>query len=584
MKKYLLEGFFLIGLVLFVLFQTSGYSIALGLVPLLVYGFFQPQDELKNRKVSSQLLIVLLLFALRFLTLPAFDTNWVNLPHPDFHFYAKIAENINRFGVENSLTGKVAIFPAMDYAAPYRFFDAWVLAFQFAIFPLHDLTVLQLIFIPTLLSLAALAFYRNLTIEAPEWIKVGLAIAVVFIFGDWVSAQILFGHNNGELSLASYPKLAVFFCVFFYFFTAQLYAKDKAKSLVFLAALPLFIQTAFPIYLVVFCYGVYHWKTFLKQWKLSLALGLSAVFFAGFYFYNGKIGQTFFPTSLFQTVHSPAEYFKRFASIGFDYFIRKNRYFWILLGGLLVVAKANRRIVYFKVYSWVVGIFLSGIAVYAFFPNSSNSYQFLTNFVYPALISVTLLVALDRIQSLTTQTVRTSCYLSIIGFGFFGLYNQTTTYGFYNTQKEFDALNGKEFVQNAVHELQQVKHTTGLTYWSTENAKRNSFEHFDQYGTTFLLRAGAKFDVVCLSALQLKDTNFTTHVSREISALGYYNRTHPKHNQAQNTEAFFASYPFEFVFSDLTSQQLPSYIQQLVRRELVDPVSGVHLYFLQQKR
>ena len=584
MKINKIEILFFIVLALFAIFITQGKTIAWGLLPLvfLLNSRNESSSNLNLKLNHSFFILVVTVFLTNFLVVYNFNTNSINLPHPDFHFYLKVAKNFTENGIENNLTARNVIFKELNFASPYRFFDTWMLSFLLFILPFSDLQTLQLIFIPILFSVVVLSVYKNSAVKS-IYIKLILSFLFLFLFGDIISSKFMFNSFNSEVCVVSYPKLAIFFCVFLYFIKSQLDKVFNAKSILYLALLPILIQTSFPIYIFIVLYLIYNFREYKKNLKIPIAIFISMTYYITFYFLNFIESKKFFTFGQFQYAKSVNEYFSRIVSITFDLIFAKSIIFIPILILLFIIASKVRRIVYFKITVMVATIFLSGILIFAFLPSSPNSYQFLTNFIYPLLIVLVYLFSIDVINNIKTLNKKNIGYGLLIVAGSFGFINQSISYGFFNTKDNFSKKYDKQFLNKTKISFNTITKPIGLTYWSKNNNKRNTSEYFDQYGTGFLIYFSAKYDVVCLSALNIEDKNFADKLYKHNSAISIYERLNPLISKNKLEENFYNSYPFEFLISDLKQSDLPKFIEKNIFESIFDKKNKIYFYKLKRE-
>ncbi len=578
-KKIHGEFLFLIGLFVFAILTTTGETIAWGLLPLFyALKYYVKSFRLPSiQKCGIVLILLSIIFCLNFIAIYSFKDFQIKIPHPDVHYYLKIASYFNQTGIENNLASKTVLFDNLDFATPYRFYDTWLLVLLLKICPLDDLTTLQAIFLPVLWFTVSYAVYVNIEFIKNRCIRVLLSISFLFLFGDYLTNFILFNAPIGELCVVSYPKLSIFFCVFIYYFSKQLNVEKAHDAILFLALLPILIQTSFPIYIFIFGYIITYYKYFLSNKRVLIPIILSAFYFVIFYSYNTYLSKEVFKFGTFQYVKSFAEYYQRVVAIIYSLLKTKLLLFMILSLFLVLISNKNKRKIYIKMIVLAFGILLPSAFVYALFPSSPNSYQLMTNLIYPIFITLVFFMALDIVNSIKKYDIL--CYAFVISFAVAGLYNQYCQYGFFNVKDVFSSKNDKNFVMQSQQMLKNIKNPIGLMYWSNKNEKRNGSEHFDQYGTNFLIQLGARFDVVCLSIMQMREQSYSDKFSKHYSAIGIFQRN--ENLGAVNLEErFYRRYHFEYLMSDLPANFLPSYIKEDVVGTIYDATSKIYCYKL----
>jgi hypothetical protein len=574
---------FLFILMVYAIIVTHGYTIVWGLFPLF-FGFLGVVSKPKLPTLKSVLLVLGLfglIFLLNFLAVYNFKNHKLEFPHPDFHFYLKIASFFNQTGIENNLTAKTVLFHQLDYATPYRFFDTWLLSFLIALVPLSNLEVLQLVYLPVLFFLVSFSLYRNLDFVKNDFFKLVLAISFLFLFGDYYIQHYIFHDTTSEVCMVSYPKLAIFFCCFIYFIRGQFSKEHKQQSVFFLALLPILIQTSFPIYLVVYGYILRHYKYFLQNKRIVVLILISTFYYALFYIYNGYLSTQYFQLGPFQFVKSASEYFYRLASISFNVVKDRLLIFLLLVGVLLLFSKSQRRRQYLELIFIAFAIIFSGIVFYAFLPASPNSYQLMSNFIFPLFISTIFFIWIDylMLQKRLGIIINTSIFSILV---FLGIYNQYTATSFFNVKDSFCAKNDKNFVLKSEQLLKELNNKIGITYWSDKNPERNFSEYFDQYGTNFLIKMGGNYDVVCLSSLQSKPISYADSVSQHSSAIALFERLHKIKSKKDIENIFYSNNDFQFLISDLPKDNLPQFLKEDCSQFVFDPTSKVYLYTLKK--
>lgn len=584
-KNITIEFSFLFILLIYSIIITKCHTISLGLIPLFcgLYSFKIPQIKIINNKtLAIVLLLFIIVFSINFLAVFNFETYQLKVPHPDFSLYLKIASYFNQIGIENNLTAKTVLFDKVNFATPYRFFDTWLLALLIKVLPYSDLQVLQLFYLPLLWFMVTFSIYRNVDFVKNNSVKILLSISFLFLFGDYLTNFFILKAPIGELCVVSYPKLAIFFCSFIYYFKQQLNNNNsKHDSILFLAFLPILIQTTFPIYLFIYSYLIINYKYFLENKKIVIAIVFSSIYFLGFYGYNFYLAKEIFQVGQFQFVKSFPEYFHRLASILFNLVKAKLLLFIIISLIFVFVADYNRKKIYLRMLSIAMAIIISGAIIYAFFPSSPNSYQLMTNLIFPVNITFLFFIWVDGLSIATNKVYLLNCSMIFI-LALFGAYNQYNEMGFFNVKNVFTNVNNEYFVQQSQQVLRNSKNPIGITYWSKKNENRSNMEHFDQFGTDFLVRLGANFDVVCLSALHKKEDSYADKVFKHYSAIGIYQRI--EHKSIVNLESdFYHRYKFEFLISDEAVQFLPDYIKKDVINVVFDTKSKIYLYSLKRK-
>jgi len=579
-KSIFFEFTFLFILFIFAIITSKSYTIAWGLLPL--YFGFSKNFKYNQFPAFKDFYIIFILFiavfALNFFAVFSLETNHLEVPHPDFGFYLKVASLFNETGIENNLTAKTILFDNLDMATPYRFFDTWLLALLLKLLPFSALVVLQLCYLPLLWLMVSFSIYRNIDFLNNSFIKVVLSVSFLFLFGDQLFSFLLIKATIGEICVVSYPKLAIFFCVFIYYFRRQLNDKSKHDSILFLAFLPILIQTAFPLYIFIYLYILFYYKYFLLNKRIVISIFLSSIYYLAFYGYNFYLSKEIFQLSQFQFVNSSSEYFYRLASIVYN--LTKSKLIIFIIITLIFVLTANfkRRIIYLRMIFLSFGILFSAALVYALFPSSPNSYQLMTNFTFPVFITVTFFIWMDGLVLLKNKFYILNCTI-VFCLAIAGGYNQFNEFGFLMLKNKFSIKNREDFVEHSRQMLSGIKNPIGLTYWSKKNESRNINEHFDQYGTNFLMKLGADFDVVCLTALHTKEISYSEKVSKYYSAISLYQRLN---NVSDNNLEikFYNSYNFEYLISDLPNEFLPDFIKKDIYESVFDLNSKIYLYSL----
>ena len=192
-KSIFFEFTFLFILFIFAIITSKSYTIAWGLLPL--YFGFSKNFKYNQFPAFKDFYIIFILFiavfALNFFAVFSLETNHLEVPHPDFGFYLKVASLFNETGIENNLTAKTILFDNLDMATPYRFFDTWLLALLLKLLPFSALVVLQLCYLPLLWLMVSFSIYRNIDFLNNSFIKVVLSVSFLFLFGDQLFSFLL---------------------------------------------------------------------------------------------------------------------------------------------------------------------------------------------------------------------------------------------------------------------------------------------------------------------------------------------------------------------------------------------------------
>lgn len=579
-KSIFFEFTFLFILFIFAIITSKSYTIAWGLLPLY-FGFsknFKTNQFPTFKDFYIIFILFIAVFGLNFFAVFSLETNHLEVPHPDFGFYLKVASLFNETGIENNLTAKTILFDNLNMATPYRFFDTWLLALLLKVLPFSALVVLQLCYLPLLWLMVSFSIYRNIDFLNNSFIKIVISVSFLFLFGDQLFSFLLLKATIGEICVVSYPKLAIFFCVFIYYFRRQLNEKSKHDSILFLAFLPVLIQTAFPLYLFIYLYILFYYKYFLLNKRIVVLIFFSSIYYLAFYGYNLYLSKEIFQLSQFQFVKSFSEYFYRLASIVYN--LTKSKLIIFIIISLIFVFTANfeRRIIYLRMIFLSFAILFSAATVYALFPSSPNSYQLMTNFTFPVFITVTFFIWMDSLVLLKNKFYILNCTI-VFCLAMAGGYNQFNEFGFFNVKNKFSTENSEDFVEHSKQMLKGIKNPIGLTYWSKKNESRNINEHFDQHGTNFLIKLGTDFDVVCLTALHIKEISYSEKVSKYYSAISIYQRLNNVSDINLEIK-FYNSYNFEYLISDLPKKFLPDFIKKDICESVFDKKSKIYFYRL----
>jgi hypothetical protein len=564
-------------LFLFAIIQTSGFTIAWGLLPFLLFDY---KNLFKIKfclpKMLPYFIIFGLLFSINFFAVYNFQKGIVEIPHPDYHFYLKIAHFFNTTGIENNYAVKTVLFKELNFCTPYRYFDTWLLSLMLFVFPFKGLVTLRLIYIPFIFFIASVAAYESIKNISSVIIKISISVFFVFLFGDYLSSILM---NTSEISVVSCPKLALFFALFVYFITAQFDQTKRSKSILYLAILPILIQTAFPIYLFVLGYMFYYWKDYLHQKKIVITIALSMVYFVVFYGYNFYLSKQVFQIGQMNVVTSISQYIHRIISIVFRLISSKLICVFLPVTSIVILALTQFKIMklYIRGLFLIFGIMLSGALVYAIFPSSPNSYQFLTNFTYPVVISFLFCLWIYSLSYFDKKSKSRQILIYTI-ISVFGITNQFLSKGFFNSLGYYDGLSNQKFVQQTYKMLNESSNKQGLTYWSNKNSSRNITEHFDQYGTLFLMQFDGVYDVVCLSGHELNDSS-SNKVSKYYSAIATFQRLYNVPDELLQ-QRFYSLYKFGFLITDLGINELPKFIKKDIKRKTYDVNSKVFCYKL----
>ena len=586
-SNFYLELFSLFILFCFAVIVTKGHTIAWGLLPLF-YAFANNKNLLKKttfNDIKIGILLFLILFISNFLLLYNFQSNQVNIAYSDYHYYAKVASFFNQTGAENYLTSKNILFNDLhlnQISTQYRFFETWILAFLFETVPFSDLIILQLFFMPLVYFISAYSIYKNSEKIKLNWVKIVISLVFLFIFGDvFFEKLLLSGLYVSTNCLISIPKLTIFFCLFVNFFASQLKKETQHNSILFIALLPILIQVTFSIYLFVFGFMMFHYKYFIKNKKLTISILASTVYYLLFYAYNTHQYNEIFKMNSFQTVKTPIEYIRRVVSILYHFMAKRIFIFGMVSLILIYFTDFKNRIPYLRIVLLSICILIPGLLTYAFFPATPNSPQFMTNVFIPSLVSSTFIIWIYCIPNLTIKYFYFNLFL-MISLSIASCYNQVNKNRFFGSS----TLKEDKYILEAQNLLKNCNNKIGITYFSQDFKQRNSgmvTDSFNQYGTNFLLTLGANYDVVSLSILNEKATDYTTTLNKYYSSIALYQRKNGLQDETIQ-ENFYHKFKFEFLISNLTRIGLPSYIQKEVVAFCYNPITKVYCYKLKKNK
>lgn len=580
-----IETTFLLILFGFVVLSTAGHTIIWGVIPLLyIYKKSALFEKTTKKDFLSYLLIFSIIFILNFLVLYSFKTGQLNSIFSDYNYYAKIASVFNSTGAENFYTSKNTLFPELNISnisTQYRFFDIWIIALLFKILPFNDLTILQIVYMPLIYSFVSYAVFKNINFKNYS-IKIIVSILFLFLFGDAFFTKILRSNSDytSWFCFISWPKLALFFIIFLYFFKAQFNKEKQHISIIYLSFLPILIQVSFPIYIFIYIYILYNYKYFIKNKIIVAGLLISTLYYLLFYIYNIQISKTIFDLKQFETVHSVSQYLKRILSITYHFITKKLIVFGFIVCFLLLLSNKSLIKTYFRTTIIATQILFSGVLVYAFFPSTTNSTQFLTNFLCPVLISLVFIFWNAFVNAKEHRFIKLNLIV-YIGLTFLGISYQYENNVFFGSQDELK----DDFIKNTKIMLTHIKNPIGLTYWNENFEGNNTFQNsevFNQYGTDFLIRIGANYDVVCLSAInqKIKNNDKTSYINKYYAAINLYKRNNKLQDNINLQENFYNKYKFEFLITNYNKNDLPYFLKNNIVAYTYNKNLNVYCYKL----
>lgn len=565
LKSRPLEFYALTVLVIFATISTNGQTIALGLIPILVYLFYHA----KPRAVSAELQLFATLFAaifiLNFCAVFNFADFRVDIPHPDYHFYAKIATYFNAFGVENYLNAKHLLLQETDFAMPYRGLDTWILALINSVSPFSDVIALQLIFRPLIFTAVSFTFYQQFKDTFKSQVLLfATAVLINFFLADFFTSWFLEGEKLALISVSSYPKLWIYYLVFIRFLSS-IYQHDwrNNNAILYLVLLPLLVQTTFHLYLIVALWMVFDYKYFLKNYKLSLAIVSSVIYFGVFYYWNQLHQTEFYNVTLTTQVTSFSEFYKAFGDCITDV-VRNGG--WLLSTFILIAMLISRRKADVVLFGWALAIIFTGMLLGTFLHQTADAYQFYLNLVPPTLSVVFLVILLNL------NFKRNIIQIGVCLVAFVGFVQQQFTIGFYNTKSIWN--NDIEIVNRFKEAVKEDDFPLGVTYY--KNTIDNFNEHFNQRGADLLFYQSARFDVVNLRGIEFAEFN----KSQANSAISIWRKQQNIQTKTGVEERFLNAFPFGFLFTDCQISELPPYLSSRVIQESRIPLYGTSFYKL----
>lgn len=579
--NFYIEIIFLLIVSFFAIYSTNGHTIAWGVLPLLyVIQKSGVLTKTTKKDIAFGLIIFAIIFIFNFLHLYNFETNKINLTFDDYNYYVKIASVFNQTGAENYYTSKNILFKDLNLAGistQYRFFDIWLIAFFLKFMPFSDLAILQLFYMPFIYSLVSFSVYKNIDFKN-KWIKIIGSILFLFLFGDWLFTKILKSDYEfvSWYCLIALPKLAIFFSVFLYFFKSQYKKETQADGILYLAFLPILIQVSFPIYIFIYLYILYYYKHFIFNKKIAIAIVLSTIYYLLFYIYNTQQLDKVFEIKQYHTVHSFSQYIKRLISISFHFLTNKTIIFSLISLTFIYFLPVEKVKINLRILLISILIFIPGLFVYTFFPDTPNSSQFLTNFLCPSLICATFTIWINAINTFSIKYYKINLGILFI-MAFLGIYYQINNNVFFGgrSQKE------DKFIDQTKIMLKNIKSPIGITYWDKNFHGNNGFgntEVFSQYGTNFLIALGANYDVVNLSASNFDSIEKVNNLNIYYSAVNMFQR---KEKITKNVnEIFYDKYKFEFLITNLKSKQLPGFIKDKIIAFTYNPDTKIYCYRL----
>ncbi|MFY7666536.1 hypothetical protein [Flavobacterium sp.] len=564
-KSRPLEFYALFFLMVFATVVTTGKTIALGLLPLLVYFFFKDSKA----QTAGELLLFCKLFAaifcLNFLAVFDWHSLGVDMPHPDYHFYAKIASYFNEFGVENYLNAKHFILENTSFAVPYRSVDTWILAVLNKFLPIADLESVQLVYRPLIFTAVSFTFFKLFKSQYSSQILLFVsAILVNFFLADYFTSWLLRDEKLALISVSSYHKLWIYYIVFLRLFCSiYKHGWKENTSVVYLALLPLLMQTTFPVYGVVFLWMIFDYKFYLKNYWLTTAVFLSILYFGLFYYCYQDDQTAFYTTAPTVILNSASEIYKALQEVLID--VGRNG--GLVIGSYLVlVLLFLRRKMRLAIFVWPLMILISGMLLGILVFPTPNSYQFYLNLLGPvfAAVLILLLVVSERHQQLFQY--------AFIAIALVGFIQQQFSVGFYNCQSIWNT--DESTVNRFKKQISEVDFPIGVTYYKQTFDNYN--ENFNQRGADILLYANARLDVVNIRALELSVFDF----SSKNSAISIWRKQHQMNHSENIEERFLKAFPFRFLFTDCQPHELPSYLAVRIKPESAILLNGTTLYLL----
>jgi len=594
----------------YAIFKSNMNSIGIFVLIWIIGYFFIIQKHrespiIKKQDYLRRLLIISVLWSVIFLLKVSFFWNTAyncpNLLFVDYEFYMKIAEGYNLSGNENALGLKNALFPFLNFAQPYRSNDIWLVSLGLDVTKIDTIYIWELFYSTILIFICSLSLFELLKRKFDLFWSLVLSVLILFAFsGQWYRdiINLIYTTNPGgydPIGIIAYTKLAIVFSIFFQFFYKYESGK-KIEAIYFLILIPLLVQSAIAIFLVIFLIILINIRqerkfpenSIKKYLPLIVIFTILFISFLLFYKLNQQKEQLYIGYSNLNITNngSSIDFMIQFFKKSILMFIS---YYWLsflLAVFLLISTKSLSKVFRLELFVFLLLCYFCSTLVYAKFNKIGDAYQFSTNVFGPFVLALIIYLLIQSpINSLLGKFKLTILILvSILGakeiIGGNNVFHSSSRINYYD----------KVFINEVKNVLPQLNYPFGVIYYG-DDLQNNPREDFPQHNTTFLKLFGRYYDAFNIEADSLKmdyldksNQKVNLYIKKNALTIWHHNSEQLlKTKRILSRKDFYNSYPFSFCVSKKSKKNLPDYIQSDIVRAIKDNKSQIYFYILKRK-
>lgn len=602
----LFEQLFLGYLVLlcsYAIIKTSFQTIAL-LIPIwLVLYLLLFRDRLclnvKLIDVKSQILSVTIIWTLIYVLKAFYFWNYSfdlpNLLFADYPNYIKIAEGFQLSGHENALGHRNVLFAELNFLQPYRTNDLWLPSLGLDLTNFGSYYIWGLFYTPLVWTLASISVYSVLSNIRFKAYRILLSVLALFAFsGSWYRGLInkVLEVNQGSydpIGIIAYPKLAIVFAMLFMVLKNVMTGKinKAAFQLILLVFLVQSTVAVIPvIYGLLFFLGVRDlWgkRRLKKSYFLLLAsISFITILFGLIYFNSGLTEREVLQMTSLDILNN--ENFSEFLLV----FLKKSlyiflSYFWlsILLSIILIYSMISKKAQRYEILALTSVFYFSSTALYAWYANVGDAYQFSTNLFGPFVVTLIIYLLLDTNKSLFKKIVGHGVLIIVSIIGFVQITRGSSAFNSPDKIYQYS----KQFLMTVGKTLPELQSPYGIIYYG-KNEITPRREDFPLHEASFLKLFGRNYDVFNLNAANLTNEEYSADQQKYCvyaarQALNIYNNTqsdislNPTNSIEKN---FLNTGKFSFCISKTPLSDLPIWISSRVELRIFDSESKIFFY------
>ncbi|WP_310557727.1 hypothetical protein [Flavobacterium sp.] len=588
---------------------VKGNGNSAGIFVLLwIIGYFYVVDTSKEIRATQRkeyfepicVIVVLwtVIFGLKASYFWNFDYNAPNLLFIDNEFYMKIAEGYHLSGNENAMGLKNVLFPFLNFAQPYRTNDFWLVSLGLDLTKIDTIYIWELFYSTIIIFMCSVSLFILLRQKFKLLGSLVLSVLLLFAFsGTWfrsVSDFIYPNHSGGydPIGILAYTKLAIIFSIYFQFFFKFEKGK-KLEAIYLLVLIPLLVQSAIALFLIVFAIILFclfqERKEIKKTIKVYLPLLggfiLLTLAFLFFYYFNQQKEQLYIGNSNLMVSNNAGlvDFIMQFFKKSILLFIA---YYWlsfILATILLITTKTLDKELRIALFIFLVLCYLSSVLVYVNFNKIGDAYQFATNVFGPFVLALIIYLFFQTPTETLFGKIKLLILVVISILGAKELIGGNNFFHSVTRIKYYD----KVFITEVKSSLSKLDYPFGLIYYGSDLQKHDK-EDYPMHDAAFLKLFGRNYTVFNIEAdsleLEIKDEfNQKRNVFIQGNALNiwrYNSQRLAKTNKKSDREDFYNAYPFSFCISKISKDSLPDFIKSDVINTIKDANSKIYFYTL----